>query len=191
MQIADPKIHRFTREEYYKMADAGLFQNQRVELIDGEIVEMSPQKSLHASSLGMVEDELRRVFANHFWVRTQRPLDLGELFEPEPDIVVVKGSPREYVDKHPTTSVLIVEVSDTTLQYDRRRKGSLYASAGIKDYWIVNLIDRKLEVYRNPESDAAQPFGFRYSVTQILGAGDSIAPLAAAQSKVTVNYLLP
>jgi Uma2 family endonuclease len=191
MQIAEPKIHRFTREEYYKMADAGLFQNQRVELIDGEIVEMSPQNTQHSVALGLTEVALRKLFGIEYWLRIQLPLDRGDLSEPEPDIAVVRGTPRDYLNGHPTAAVLLVEVSDSTLQYDRRRKGSLYASAGIQEYWIINLIDRKLEVYRSPEPDAAQPFGFRYSVAQSLGTGEFVSPLAAAQSKISVTDLLP
>jgi Uma2 family endonuclease len=162
-----------------------------VELIDGEIIEMSPQKTPHASALGLAEDALRNVFSSGNWVRTQRPLDLGELFEPEPDIVVVPGTPRDYLQQHPKNAILLLEVSDTTLSYDRKRKGSLYASVGIKDYWIVNLAERKLEVYRSPEQDEAQPFGWRYGAAQILSAGDSISPLAQPNAKIAVSDLLP
>ena len=102
------------------------------------------------------------------------------------------GSTRSYAGRgNPTTALLIVEVSETTLAFDRRHKASLYAAAGIADYWIVNLVQRQLEVYRSPVSDAAQLFGFGYSSRTILDAGDAVAPLAAPKANVAVADLLP
>src|SRR5262245_27044206 len=143
MQLAEPRTRRWTRDEYYQMADLCWFQDQRVELIDEEIIERSPQRNQHSVALLLVEEALRAAFGNGFWIRTQLPLHLASESEPEPDVAVVPGRAREY-HEHPTTALLVVEVSDATLGFDSKRKASLYASAHIADYWIVNLADERL-----------------------------------------------
>jgi Uma2 family endonuclease len=137
-----------------------------------------------------MQDAVRAAFGIGFWVRTQVPLNLSEETDVEPDVTVVPGKPRDYPE-HPTTALLVVEISETTLDYDRGRKGSLFAAAGLADYWIVNLIDDQLEVYRNPVADPSEPFGFRYADQIILRRGDQIAPLAAPQANIAVADLLP
>jgi Uma2 family endonuclease len=102
----------------------------------------------------------------------------------------VPGKARDY-SAHPTTALFIVEISDTTLSHDRNRKGSLYAAARIQDYWIVNLVDRQLEVYRDPVPDPAQPFGMSYSQRTILAPGDTVSPLALPQAQIAVADLFP
>src|SRR5262249_23775846 len=104
---------------------------------------------------------------------------------------VVAGAPRDYRDAHPATAVLIVEVAETSLRYDRTQKASLYARSDIAEYWIVNLPDRQLEVYRDPQPDAAQPFGFGYASVRILGEQDRVSPLAAPGVAIAVADLLP
>jgi Uma2 family endonuclease len=119
-------------------------------------------------------------------------LDLSPHSVPDPDLAVVPGTPRSYMTaSNPTTALLIVEVSESTLPYDRRAKASLYAAAGIADYWIVNLVQRQLEVHRDPVADTAQPYGFRYASRSILDPADVVAPLAAPQARITVADLLP
>lgn len=98
----------------------------------------------------MTQDALRKAFGEGTHVRIQLPLALDPSSEPEPDVTVVRGSPRDYRDAHPSAALLVVEVADTTLSHDRDQKGSLYARAGVADYWIVNLVDQVLEVYRDP-----------------------------------------
>ena len=124
-------------------------------------------------------------------MRVQGPLDLGEISEPEPDVAVIAGNVRDYTDAHPTTAALIVEVADTSLAYDRTTKASLYAKAGIADYWIVNLIERQLEVHRYPTSDAARLYGFGYAEITVLTAAESVVPLAMPQASIAVADLLP
>ena len=136
--VLEPRVRKWTREEYYKMGELGLFEGQRVELIDGEIIEMSPMGNPHVIAASLAHDALQRAFGVGFWVRHGAPISVSSISEPEPDIAVVKGTPREFKD-HPSTALLAVEVSETTLAMDRKRKASLYASAGILDYWIVNL----------------------------------------------------
>jgi Uma2 family endonuclease len=111
--------------------------------------------------------------------------------EPEPDVAIIAGNVRDYVDAHPTTATLIVEVADTSLAYDRTIKASLYARAGVADYWIVNLIERQLEVYRRPTRDAAQPYGFGYAEMTVYTAAERVTPLALPLASVAVADMLP
>lgn len=188
MAVAEPTTKRWTREEYYRLAEQGYFRGQRVELIEGEIVETPPQKNQHAVALGLGLRVLEAAFGSNAWVRPQLPLRLEES-EPEPDLAVVAGSPRDYAGKdHPTTALLVVEISDTTLSFDQRRKSIIYARAGIEDYWIINLPRLKLEVRRKPQLDSGE---WGYTSTQIFDIADSMAPLAAPQVAIVVADLLP
>ena len=184
-----PHPRKWTREEYYRLAELGFFQGQRAERIGGYIMVMSPQNWPHTNSTCRADELLRVVFTATAWVRTQMPLALGLSSDPEPDVSVVPGRIENYTD-HPTTALLVVEVSDTSLAFDRGDKASLYAAAGIADYWIVNLNERQLEVYRDPQPDPTQPFGARYAQVTILGPGASVAPLAMPQTPVAVADLL-
>ena len=190
MLLVEPRARRWTRREYYEMADRGWFAGQRVELIAGEIVEMPAQRDQHASGVTLVDYALRAVFGKGLVIRIQSPMDLGEASQPEPDVLVVRGSPRG-IKAHPTTAVLIVEVSDTTLAYDRGRKASLYASKGIADYWILNLVDGQLEIRRRPVADKKQPLGYGYAELTILQPADTASPLASRKAKIRVGDLLP
>ena len=127
-------LRRWSRNEYEAMIAAGLFApGERVELIDGEILTVTPQGSLHATAVRLAEDALRVSFGPGFDVRAQLPLSCDAHSLPEPDLAVVSGQPRDFRDSHPITAVLIVEIADTTLEYDRQRKGRIYARAGIRD----------------------------------------------------------
>src|SRR5207247_1787139 len=109
---------------------------------------------------------------------------------PDPDIAVVPGSHLSPAPTNPTTALLVVEVSETTLAYDRNVKSSLYAAAGISDYWIVNLVGRQVEVYRDPVPDTTKPFGYRYQTRTILDSGDVVSPLAQPGATVAVADLI-
>ena len=111
--------------------------------------------------------------------------------DPEPDLVVVPGRPGDYRESHPARPALVVEVAESSLDFDREHKGSLYARAGIEDYWIVNLVDRALEVCRGPEPAASAVYGWRYRSVSVLKPPAVIAPLAFASSQVAVADLLP
>jgi Uma2 family endonuclease len=147
---AEPKVHKWTREELFKMWAMGILEGQRVELIDGEVIEMNPLSSAHATAVTLASYSLREIFGKGWVVRIQNPLSLGIHSEPHPDIAVVTGQVRDFKDEHPTTAKLIVEIADSSLAYDRSRKAALYAEKQIPEYWIVNLQDRLLEVYRHP-----------------------------------------
>ena len=150
------RLRRWTREEYDRLVAVGVLgEDERVQLVEGEIVEMSPQGAWHATAVRLVEEALRRAFGEGFDVRVQLPLALGPDSEPEPDVAVVRGGPRDYRDRHPTgqDTVLVVEVAESTWRFDRERKAKVYAGAGIEEYWILNLEGRVLEVYRGPEGE--------------------------------------
>jgi Uma2 family endonuclease len=188
-QRSEPKLRLWKKAEYYEMARLGWFAGQRVELIEGEVMVLSPQKFSHYSTTDRTAEVLRNALGKGFWVRVQGPIDLGTHSEPEPDVSVVSGSRDDYSD-HPSMALLVVEVSDTTLASDRSRKASLYARAGFVDYWIVNLVDHRLEVYRNPAPDDGEPFGYRYCDITVLGLDDWVSPLTAPQTRIRVADLL-
>lgn len=185
---------RWTREEYYRAAEAGIFMpNERLELIDGEVyAQVSPQNSPHAWSIVLTASALRGVLGEGFITREEKPIIISDDTEPEPDLAVVKGSPRDYTD-HPTSDdvVLLVEVSDTTYGSDTRFKASLYASEGVPDYWVLNLKKRELEVCREPAPDPKARFGWSYQEVKTYAEGQSASPLAAPGREVKVEELLP
>jgi Uma2 family endonuclease len=183
---------RWTRAEYEQMGEAGILdENDRVELVAGEIVTKMTQKSPHATAVSLGLAALQPVAGARFHVRVQLPLALDPDSEPEPDLAIVAGQPRDYRDAHPTSAVLVVEVSDTSLAFDRTWKMSIYARAGIPDYWIINLQDRLLEVYREPAPDAAAVVGYAYRQRLSFGLGDGVTLLAIPGATVAVRDLLP
>ena len=190
MALTQPHTRRFTRREYERMADLGFFENRRVELIHGEIIEMAAMKNLHAIGMGLGEDVLRLIFGPKYWVRPQLPLALGKFDEPEPDLAVVSGGPRDYTE-HPQSALLIVEISDTSLTYDRVKKASQYAFAGIEDYWIVNLIDGLVEVYREPLPNTRHPRKSKYVTCIEYGPNEYVSPLVLPKKSILVADLLP
>lgn len=186
-----PRVYLWTREEYYRMAEIGLFEGKRVELIEGQVIEMSAMKSPHVTGVTLAAEVLRVAFGEEWFVRVQAPLAIGVGGDPEPDIAVIAGSIRDYKDEHPKNADLVVEVSDTTLKYDRKRKASLYARAWIDEYWIINLKQRQLEVFRDPITDARAPLGFKYANRQIFKEGETVSPEAKPEAVIAVADLLP
>ena len=186
------EIRRFTRLEYERLADLEFFQpDERLELIDGLLVVREPQNSGHAVGTQLVHRALDRAFGAGWNVRAQFPVALDDMSEPEPDAAVVPGDPRDYSEAHPARPVLIVEVADSRLAFDRRHKASLYARAGIADYWVVNLVDRVVEVHREPVADTSAPYGFRYRSITRLAPPATVTPLAAPAATIPVADLLP
>ncbi len=190
--MGDIELRRWTREEYEKMIDAGVFPpDARAELIDGEIYTMPPQKRPHALAVRAVEEALWTVFKSGYDVQYQLPLALDPASEPEPDVTVVRGSWRDYPNDHPSDPVLVVEIADSSLHFDRTRKQSLYARARVPDFWIVNLVDRRIEVYRDPISSKEAPYGWAYGQIKHVEPGETIAPLEIPDAKIAVSDLLP
>jgi Uma2 family endonuclease len=184
-----PAPRRWTREEYYLMAETGVLgPEDNVELIEGEIVyKVSPQKSPHAVTVQLVQQALMASFGSEYHVRTQLPISVEGDSDPEPDAVLSKGSARRFLATHPTPAdvILVVEVSDSSISFDRGRKARLYARAGIADYWIVNLVNRHVEVMTNP----VEGLGYR-SIT-LYREGDSIQPPVLGALPIAVGDLLP
>jgi Uma2 family endonuclease len=189
-QFSDsPRPVRFTRDQYFQMCETGLFNGMRVQLIGGEIVEMPAQGNKHGATIHRIHRLLEGLFGPGFWVRNQLTLDLSPHGVPDPDIAVVRGDPDQPSDNNPTTALLVVEVSDSMLSYDRNAKASLYATAGIADYWIVNIPDRQLEIRRAPQPDSTAEFGHSYGSLTTLKPGSTATPLAAASGVVPVDRL--
>ena len=184
MAVAVQDIHRWTRDEYEQMAEKGFFApDARVELIEGIVYDMTPQNSPHTTCIHLGLRLLMRLFPDAY-VRVQAPLSLDEDSAPEPDLAVVCGDINDYVEQHPATAVLVVEVADTSLAHDKSRKIPLYARSGIPEAWIVNLKARTLEVFRDPEQGT-------YRTHKIVRSGGTIAPLARPEASVAVADLFP
>ena len=188
-----PLSHRWlwTVKEFQRAYDLGAFGfDARLELIEGEIIRKMTQNEPHAWTIQAVDAALRGTFATGHSIRVQLPLVFGSYSKPEPDVAVVTGSFNDYKRKHPTTAVLVIEVSDSTLLQDRTAKAGIYARAGIEEYWIVNLPDNVLEVHRQPAPMADQPLGHHYRSIIRLTTADTITPLGAPDSVVAVASLL-
>jgi Uma2 family endonuclease len=182
---------RWTREEYYRMAEAGVIApGERVELIEGDVIVMSPQNFPHANGTQMSADVVREVFGPAYHVRVQLPMALAGGSMPEPDVAVIAGQAADLID-HPTTAALILEVADSSLATDRLDKASLYARARIPEYWILNLVNGRLEVYREPVDLPSAPLGHGYRSLVIVLPGDTVRPLARPEVEIPVDALLP
>ena len=188
-----PRPWKWTREQYYKLGELGFFKGKRVELIHGEIVEMSPINRPHSLAVGLVADELARIFASGFHISVQQPFRVqvaGLVSEPEPDVAVIPGARRDLSD-HPTQATLLVEVSDSMLSYDTAAKAELYASAGVGDYWVLDIKGRKLHVFRDPGSQPAGLGANAYKTRLAFDHKGSVSPAAAPNATIRVADLLP
>ena len=180
---------RLTRLEYEALVERGtLDENDPIELLDGRLVFREPQGSRHAAACLRIRIALDRAFGRGYHVRPQFPIALDDASEPEPDIAVVRGRIEDYLDAHPTSPVLVVEVAESSLARNRARKDPLYARAGVPDYWIVNLAGNVLEVHRDPER--ATVGRWRYRTVRVLKPRALISPLAAPRARVRVADLL-
>jgi Uma2 family endonuclease len=184
MAIATVDIRHWTREEYERLVEQGFFHpEERIELVDGVIFEMTPQSSFHTTGVLLIHSALSPLFSAGCHLRTQMPLALGLESEPEPDLAVVQGELRDYQDAHPSKAILVVEVADSSLLHDRK-KASLYARAGIPEYWLENLVDWCLEIYREPKDGV-------YTSRTILRSGNAVSPLSHPDAAIPVASLLP
>ncbi|XQQ07745.1 MAG: Uma2 family endonuclease [Leptolyngbya sp. IPPAS B-1204] len=183
---SDLPLKHWSVDEYHRLIAVGILtSDDHVELLDGQIVEMVSQDPPHASTTDEGSDYLKSLFAGRAKVRMQLPITLSSSSEPEPDIAVVRLDSNRYHDRHPTPEdvFLIIEIANTTLSHDRHRKAKLYAKAGIPEYWIVNLNQRQIIVYRHPQGDT-------YQSEQILETTDAITPLAFPEITVAFKNLL-
>jgi len=186
------ETRRFTRAEYDRLVELGLFQpGEHIELIGGQLMVAEPQGEYHYGAIWKTARALEGAFGQGWYVRTRAPISLDDESEPEPDVAVVPGSQRDYGPDPPARPILTVEVAESNLAIDRQHKGSLYARAGLADYWVVNLIDRVVEVYREPVPDAEAPFGWRYASSERLGPTQMVTPVALPGARIRVADLLP
>lgn len=182
---------RWTRAEYERLIDLGVFgPGDRLELLAGQLIVAEPQGAEHYSAVRRVTRALEAAFGPGWEVRPEGPIALDAESEPEPDAAVVPGAIEDYRLTHPARPVLAVEVAVSSLSLDRSHKASLYARAGVADYWIVNLVDRVIEVHRDPTPDAEAPYGWAYGSVEVLAGGESIAPLAAPASRIAGSTLV-
>jgi Uma2 family endonuclease len=181
------RTRRFKRVEYERLAECGFFHpTERLELIAGLLLVREPQGSPHATGITLALHALQAAFGAGWVVRPQLPIALDDDSEPEPDLVVVRSHARDFSSAHPSSVALIVEVSETSLAFDR----GVYARAGIADYWIVNLIDRVVEIHREPRA-APAAHGWHYGSMRLARPGESITPLALPNARLRVIELLP
>lgn len=179
--IESHQIRPLKRSEYDRMIELGMFEEERVELILGMLVKMSPQRAPHASTIERLTELLATRLQGRWRLRVQLPLALSDDSEPEPDVAVVALG--NYDAEHPTSALLVIEVAETTLRTDRS-KAAVYASSRIGEYWIVNLDARTVEVYSSPDRD-------RYAEARTLRVGDTLQPLALAGVAIEVAEILP
>jgi len=151
-------FRKFTVEQYHKMIRTGvLFEGEEIELLEGYLVNKMPQNPAHSSGVSRIASRLPRRLPEGWFLRSQLPVSLTES-EPEPDAAIVRGNDTSYDLRHPSVSDfgIAIEVSDSTLPFDRRDKLRIYATAGIPVYWIVNLVENQIEVYADPQSATYQ-----------------------------------
>jgi Uma2 family endonuclease len=185
------RTRQWKRLEYERLIEAGFFQpGDKVELIGGQLMVAEPQGSRHAATVGLVADALRAAFGSGWYVTVQVPVALDDESEPEPDVSVVPGTPREYWDAHPSWPVLVVEVAESSVVLDREYKAGLYARAGVPDCWILGIEEGIVEIHRQPVSSPDARYGWRYADVQHLGRGATITPVALPSASIPVADLL-
>ncbi|MDF2440719.1 MAG: hypothetical protein JWN98_1703 [Abditibacteriota bacterium] len=183
-RLPEPHPIHWDQERYCQMVRLGWFEDKRVELVDGRIIEMAAILGPHATALSLSRVLLDQIFGATHYVRVQMPLDLSDDSQPEPDMAVVIGNIRDFTNNHPSIAVLTIEVSVSTLAYDLGRKADLYARAGIADYWVLDVEGRRLMVHREPREG-------KYQSIQTLNQTDSIAPLEKPDASIQIVDLLP
>ena len=149
-------LKRWTVQDYHRMSELGILNpDERTELIAGQITLMAAKGTPHVTALGLLATALDKLLAKQSaFVRTQDPIQLDDYSEPEPDLAIIKGTILDYVDHHPRPDevYLVVEVADSTLKQDCEVKDKIYAQAGIDDYWVLDVKNRQLHIFRNPSS---------------------------------------
>lgn len=185
MVTATVEAHHWTREEYERLVEAGAFEGWKIELVEGVLYDMMAQGPAHSSAVRKLLRELLAVASDKgLDVRPQMPLAVSDDSLPEPDIAVVPADPDDYARSNPDEAVLVVEVAQSSLDYDRSVKQRAYSLAGIPEYWILNLASWQLEVYRDPAGD-------RYGSRIVLTLADEVSPRFAPEASIRISKLLP
>ncbi|MCE9530974.1 MAG: Uma2 family endonuclease [Planctomycetes bacterium] len=180
---------RWTVDEFHKLVGLPVFEGRKMILVDGEILDMPAPNHPHDLCVAKTNRTFGKIFPDDiYWVRIQMSLPLGKNTDPIPDLAVIVGEMTTH-QVHPTSALMVVEVSNTSLDYDTGDKADLYASAGIADYWVLDVNGRKLIVFRDPIADSTRASGHRYATIQTLDASATIAPLAAPQGTIRIADL--
>lgn len=181
----------WTVKQFQRLYEQGFFEpGERVELIEGQIVPMSPQNPPHSRGVTWTNMVLTRECSSTHVVRVQLPLDLTPWSEPEPDFALVSYDDMRAAVAHPTSADLIVEVAESSLEYDRDEKASLYARVGIQDYWILNVRHDRLEVYRSPVAAPDRIFEHYYENIAFYEPTETVSPLVRPDVHIVVQSLL-
>jgi len=177
--------HPITVEEFDRMAEAGVFGDLRIELIDGQLIDVPRQGPLHAGTVSFCSDRFRDAFGARVIVRAQLPLRVGSRSQPEPDLALVHHAQRFYRDRHPAAdeTFAVVEVSHTTITFDRDVKRQVYAAERVPEYWIVNIEDDAVEMYRDPHD-------LGYGWSEVRRRGDTVSFAAFPDVVFSVDELL-
>ena len=190
----EPPRRKWTVAEFERFIDLCVFgPEEKLELVEGEIVQKMTQNAPHVTAILKVNAALVRAFAADHHVRQQAPLNFGAESgnRPEPDVAVIYGTIDEFAAQLPRTAALVVEVSDSTLRFDRQTKSRMYAGAGIQEYWIVNIVDRQLEVFRQPVAPFGEPSGHTYLEVVLYTEEQMVSALSAPDIAIRVADLLP
>lgn len=186
-----PTPLRWTCDAFHNLCNTGVFTGRRAMLIDGVIFTRAMPDPPHNTSLGLAHELLQKVFTVGCHVRNQTAFDVGTANDPGPDLAVVPGGVRDYATRQATSALLIVEVSDTTLFMDTTTKAELYATAGVEDYWVIDVEHRVLLVFRDPVPLPQGSGATAYRTHLTLGPTESISPLAAPGATIPVADMLP
>jgi len=184
MVISDLRL--LSVQDYHRMVEAGvLVPDERVELISGQLYKMAAKGTAHSAAVTRIERVLKARFGNRVLLRFQDPIQLNDYSEPEPDVAVVKVDPLDYEDHHPTPQevYLLIEVADSTLRRDRELKAPAYAQSGIQDYWILDVNQRQLYVFRSPTATG-------YTSEIVLSENDVISPLTFSDCQIAIREML-
>lgn len=180
LHTSEPQTKQWTRDEFYELAEQGYFRGKRVQLIDGEIIEMAPQGHAHAWAITRLTRWATTHFPSPMLVRVQMPLNASARSDPEPDLAIIPD-PAQASRDHPESAALVIEVADSSLRLDRR-KAAIYAECGVPEYWIVNIGESLIEVHRNPSRNER-----RYADVSQVRVGDSIFPTSQPQATLVVS----
>ena len=183
-------VRRWSREEYERLLALGMCTDAPLELIGGQLVVAEPEGRRHAASVGLAGAVLSAALPRGWAVRIQAPIALDDESAPEPDVAVVEGSHADYQRAHPRRAALVLEVAEASLAFDRGLKASLYASGGVRDYWIVDLAERALEVYRDPAPKDSAPCGWHCRSVERFVPPAIVSLLAVPTARIPTSRLL-
>ena len=186
-----PRTRRWTRVEYERLVELGMFEGERLELLDGVLAVREPQGSRHNAGIRRVIAALLRALGDAWQIDSQLAIALDDASEPEPDIAVVPRDDAAYRDAHPSRPVLLVEVAETSYRIDHGYKAGLYARAGVPEYWIVDVVRATVEVHREPHPSATAALGWSYRSIERLQPPAVVRPLIAPDTPIAVTDLLP